>query len=199
MTRQPKKLTREQMAERRAEGIRLLQSGKMSQVQIAEAGDARACLSLGWMNNSYEEMKGLFHKARQMGLDPDPSDVLDYIAEQQSKLQNDMRRNNVSKLKKFRSAEDAAKRYSCQEDYWLYFLSHEMVHRSNASLLFRREKIGPDTFAQYYQSPNTNFLIKVGVFAGKSMLDAMKAVSSVFQWNLPQDYDNLRLKIESMS
>ena len=32
---QPKKLTREQMAERRAEGVRLLQAGEMSQAQIA--------------------------------------------------------------------------------------------------------------------------------------------------------------------
>jgi transposase len=36
MTWQPKKLTREQMGERRAEGVVLLQSGKMSQVQIAQ-------------------------------------------------------------------------------------------------------------------------------------------------------------------
>ena len=35
MTWQPKKLTREQMAERRAEGVRLLQTGELSQAQIA--------------------------------------------------------------------------------------------------------------------------------------------------------------------
>ena len=35
MTWQPKKLTREQMAERRAEGVGLLQAGEMSQAQIA--------------------------------------------------------------------------------------------------------------------------------------------------------------------
>jgi transposase len=35
MTWQPKKLTREQMAERRAEGVRLLQAREMSQAQIA--------------------------------------------------------------------------------------------------------------------------------------------------------------------
>ena len=35
MTWQPKKLTREQMAERRAEGVRLLEAGEMSQVEIA--------------------------------------------------------------------------------------------------------------------------------------------------------------------
>jgi putative transposase len=35
MTWQPKNLTREQMAERRAEGGRLLQAGEMSQAQIA--------------------------------------------------------------------------------------------------------------------------------------------------------------------
>lgn len=35
MAWQPKNLTRKQMAERRAEGVRLLQAGKMSQAQIA--------------------------------------------------------------------------------------------------------------------------------------------------------------------
>ena len=35
MAWQPKKLTRKQMAERRAEGVRLLQAGEMSQAQIA--------------------------------------------------------------------------------------------------------------------------------------------------------------------
>ena len=35
MTWQPKKLTREQLAERRAEAIRLLQAGEMKQVEIA--------------------------------------------------------------------------------------------------------------------------------------------------------------------
>ena len=35
MTWQPKKLTREQMAERRAEGVRLLEAGEMAQVEIA--------------------------------------------------------------------------------------------------------------------------------------------------------------------
>jgi predicted transcriptional regulator len=32
---QPKKLTRSQMADRRAEGVRLLEAGEMTQVQIA--------------------------------------------------------------------------------------------------------------------------------------------------------------------
>jgi len=36
MTWQPKKLTREQMAERRVAGVRLLQTGEMSQAQIAQ-------------------------------------------------------------------------------------------------------------------------------------------------------------------
>jgi transposase len=36
MTWLPKKLTRSQMAERRAEGVRMLKAGKISQVQIAQ-------------------------------------------------------------------------------------------------------------------------------------------------------------------
>src|SRR5512146_2558281 len=35
MVWQPKHLTREQMAERRAEGVKLLQAGKMTQAQLA--------------------------------------------------------------------------------------------------------------------------------------------------------------------
>ncbi len=35
MTWQPKKLTREQLAERRAEAVRLLKAGEMKQVEIA--------------------------------------------------------------------------------------------------------------------------------------------------------------------
>jgi transposase len=43
----PKKLTREQMAERRAEGVRLLEAGEKSQVQIAgELGISEAAVSV---------------------------------------------------------------------------------------------------------------------------------------------------------
>lgn len=46
MTWQPKKLTREQMAERRAEGVQLLQAGEMTQAQIArELGVSEAAVS----------------------------------------------------------------------------------------------------------------------------------------------------------
>jgi len=43
---QPKKLTREQMAERRAEGVQLLEAGEMSQAEIARhLGVTRAAVS----------------------------------------------------------------------------------------------------------------------------------------------------------
>jgi transposase len=46
MTWQPKKLTREQMAERRTEGVQLLQDGEMTQAQIArELGVSEAAVS----------------------------------------------------------------------------------------------------------------------------------------------------------
>ena len=46
MTWQPKKLTREQMAERRAEGVRLLQTGELTQAQIArDLGVTEAAVS----------------------------------------------------------------------------------------------------------------------------------------------------------
>lgn len=46
MTWQPKKLTREQMAERRQEGVRLLQAGQMTQAEIArDLGVSEAAVS----------------------------------------------------------------------------------------------------------------------------------------------------------
>jgi transposase len=55
MTWQPKKLTREQMAERRAEGMRLLQAGEMKQVEIARhLGVTEAAVSK-WKKQLAEE------------------------------------------------------------------------------------------------------------------------------------------------
>jgi predicted transcriptional regulator len=49
MTWQPKKLTREQLAERRVEAIRLLEAGEMKQVEIAQyLGVTEAAVS-NWM------------------------------------------------------------------------------------------------------------------------------------------------------
>jgi DNA-binding CsgD family transcriptional regulator len=47
MTWQPKKLTREQMAERRMEGVRLLEAGSKSQAEIARIlGVSEAAVSV---------------------------------------------------------------------------------------------------------------------------------------------------------
>jgi transposase len=55
MTWQPKKLTREQIAERRAEGMRLLQAGEMKQVEIARhLGVTEAAVSK-WKKQLAEE------------------------------------------------------------------------------------------------------------------------------------------------
>jgi transposase len=55
MTWQPKKLTREQMAERRAEGIRLLEAGEMTQAEVARhLGVTEAAVSK-WKRQLSEE------------------------------------------------------------------------------------------------------------------------------------------------
>jgi transposase len=55
MTWQPKKLTREQMAERRAEGVRLLEAGEMTQAEIARhLGVTEAAVSK-WKKRLVEE------------------------------------------------------------------------------------------------------------------------------------------------
>ena len=55
MTWQPKKLTREQLAERRAEGVRLLEAGEMKQVEIARyLGVTEAAVSK-WKRQLSEE------------------------------------------------------------------------------------------------------------------------------------------------
>jgi len=61
MTWQPKKLTREQMAERRAEGIRLLQAREMSQVQIAR--------HLGVSEATISKWKKVLEESGPTGLD----------------------------------------------------------------------------------------------------------------------------------
>lgn len=55
MTWQPKKLTREQQAERRAEAVRLLEAGEMKQVEIAQhLGVTEAAVSK-WKRQLAEE------------------------------------------------------------------------------------------------------------------------------------------------
>ena len=178
---------------------RSLFNDSMQLLQIAEAGDARAGLTLGWMNRSYEEIKGLFKKARELGVDPDPSEALKYFANQQSGIQTYMRKHDVEKLRKFRSPEDAAIRYGRRVDYWTYLLAHEMVHGSDASFAFRREQIEDDVFGLCGQSRDPKFLTAVGAFAGKSVLDSMRAVSDVFDWALPSDYEELRSDIDKIA
>lgn len=64
MTWIPKKLTREQMAERRAEGVRLLEAGEKRQVQIArELGVSEAAVSV-W-NKKLQEQGPQALEARQ--------------------------------------------------------------------------------------------------------------------------------------
>jgi len=55
MTWQPKKLTREQMAERRAEGVRLLEAGEMTQAEIARHLGVTAAAVSKWKRQLVEE------------------------------------------------------------------------------------------------------------------------------------------------
>jgi len=70
MTWQPKKLTREQMAERRAEGIRLLKAGEMTQAEIARhLGVTEAAVSK-WKRQLLEEGPQALQARKTIGRPP---------------------------------------------------------------------------------------------------------------------------------
>jgi transposase len=70
MTWQPKKLTREQLAERRAEAIRLLEAGEMKQVEIARhLGVTEAAVSK-WKRQLAEEGSQALRMRKATGRPP---------------------------------------------------------------------------------------------------------------------------------
>lgn len=70
MTWQPKKLTREQLAERRAEAIRLLEAGEMKQVEIARhLGVTEAAVSK-WKRQLAEEGPQALQQRKATGRPP---------------------------------------------------------------------------------------------------------------------------------
>lgn len=78
MTWQPKKLTREQLAERRAEAVRLLEAGEMKQVEIARhLGVTEAAVSK-WKRQLAEEGPQALQQRKATGRPP----KLDEIAKQ---------------------------------------------------------------------------------------------------------------------
>jgi len=75
MTWQPKKLTREQMAERRAEGVRLLEVGEMTQVEIARhLGVTEAAVSK-WKKQLVEEGPQALQARKTTGRPPKLDEV----------------------------------------------------------------------------------------------------------------------------
>jgi transposase len=75
MTWQPKKLTREQMAERRAEGVRLLEVGEMTQAEIARhLGVTEAAVSK-WKKQLLEEGSQALQARKATGRPPKLDDV----------------------------------------------------------------------------------------------------------------------------
>jgi len=72
---QPKKLTREQMAERRAEGVRLLEAGEMTQAKIARhLGVTEAAVSK-WNRQLVEGGKQALQARKATGRPPKLDDV----------------------------------------------------------------------------------------------------------------------------
>jgi transposase len=79
MTWQPKKLTREQMAERRAEGVGLLEAGEMMQAEIARhLGVTEAAVSK-WKRQLFEEGPRALRARKATGRPP----KLDQAAKQE--------------------------------------------------------------------------------------------------------------------
>jgi len=177
---------------------RSLFTESMRLMEISQADKRRGSLILGWANQSYNEIKGLFLEAHRLGLDPDAEKVVTHYEQQQQKLQNYARRHSVGRFGKFRPEGDAAKRFGRQDDYWTFLLSHAMVHGSDAAYVFRRKKIGESAITLF---PNTNdpaIVASVGIFAAKSLLDGAKATAQIFSWSLPAHFDSFYERLESL-
>ena len=192
-------LLREKFAEEALALSRALFTDSLNLSELAEVGDRRAELALGWMNRSYEEMKGLVRNAHRLGIENNPTETLNGISRQQSDLQAYASRIGVKRLRKFRPELDAAKRYDRQDDYLTYLISHEMVHGSDIAFLFRRRKLANGSLALFAQTSDAEALDAVAAFAALSLLAAISSVASIYSWPLPTDFESLRQKIKELS
>jgi hypothetical protein len=159
--------------------------------EIEAAGVQRVALVLGWENTSIEEKKGLFKEASKLGLEFDPTPILRQLDEEQRKLHAYRKDHGIGKLRRFLSEREAAIKYGRAHDYWTYALSHEIVHGSDASFIFNRDKVTTGKVSIRDRTPDPNLQLGITCFVVKSVLQAAKATASVFGWQGTDQLDRL--------
>jgi len=159
--------------------------------EIAESGDARAELLLGWANDSISEKIGLIRAAVVAGLEPDSTTMLANLERDRKQLSAYQRRNGVDRLRRFRQVRDAALRYDRAHGLWTYLLAHEAVHGSDAYFAFLRTKQSVDTITLDMRTTDSDVVFGAAAFCIRSAMQATKATAAVFGLQLAEDPDVL--------
>lgn len=157
-------------------------------MELSEAETEKESLELGWLNHSYIELRGLFLEAQRAKIDKDVSDVMTQIDKQQQNLQKYSKDHGVGKLLRFGNVSKLSIKFNRQEDYWIYLLSHQIVHSTDAANFYSRKKRGENEYAYYGQTGDINLIIEVGHYSARSLLMVVLAVSTIFDWQIPTKY-----------
>ncbi len=150
--------------------------------ELAERAERRHALTLGWANSSIDEKEGLVREGLALGLDANSAKTLAVLKTERANLLAYARRHGVGRLEKFMSVRAAAKKFGRNSHYWTYAWSHEAVHGSDAAWLFGRRRIAPDTVGLYAGTADRRLHIGIAAFLVSSLLDAVRATSSMFGW-----------------
>lgn len=159
--------------------------------ELAEAGDQRTALAVGYARSSLKEKVGLVRQAARLRLESNPDAVLAHFDGEREKLDRYATRFRLGRIRP-RSLADLSSAYGRGQDYWTYQLSHEMVHGSDAAWLFRRHKTLDGALALAAKSSDPQLITATACFAARSALQAAAAMVVMFGWHCLEAIDDLR-------
>ncbi len=123
------------------------------------------------------------HEAKRLGLDDDVDTIIQALDDERRKIDRYLSRRGLPhRSSPRRSYADLAMRYGRKDDLWTYYLSHEMVHGSDAAWLYRRKKVD-GTVALSNRTTDAQILTAAAAFAIRSVLHSARAASDMFGWN----------------
>lgn len=152
--------------------------------ELAGNDKNRDALILGWANSSAGELKGLFEVAKVCGLDEDPAPTISIIEDRRHKVEETCAQRGIQRSKPFMSVKDAAIMFDRKVEYWIYEWAHEAVHGSEGAWIFSRKVPAQDTAGLYSKNDDPILLGGIAEFAARALVDATKATSAIFGWQL---------------
>jgi Family of unknown function (DUF5677) len=165
--------------------------------QLAAEPKNRDALILCSVNSSIDEYKSLMNAGITTGLDTDITTALAELNKQQRDVQKAMRVHHVTKLKEFLSPLAGARKFSREDDYWLYKYSHQTVHGSDAAWIYARIQFAQHT-GFHAHTPHPVLRSICAHFSARSMSNAYSAASSIFGWTLPPEVGELVNQIDKL-